>query len=785
MTMTRRTLIEASMSGMLAAMATPAFAQTTKAAGDALAGSVKTPSVLWYDKPASQWVEANPVGNGRLGAMIFGGIKRERLQLNEDTLWSGGPYSNVNPAAREALPIIRQLIFDGKYAEAEAYAEAHVQAVPMREMAYQCVGDLWLDLCDVDETSASDYRRELDIGSAVSRVSFTADGVRYVREVIASYPDNLLIISVRAEGGPLTLDLAFSSGLRTQITAEGDTLVMGGVNNADRGITGALRFQARAQVVADGGTIRPNGSQLEVRGAQAVTIRVAMATSYRSPTNVSGDPEAFTHAYLKTAQGKDFNALMAAHVADYAPLFSRVSLDLPAGKRATQVTNNRIEHATDSDDPSLAALYFQFGRYLLISSSRGSQPANLQGIWNDSNTPPWGSKYTININTEMNYWPVDAANMGECFEPLVRMIEELAQSGAHTAKEMYGARGWVAHHNTDLWRASGPVDHMQTGLWPTGAAWLCTHLWDHYDYTRDEAYLARVYPLMQGASLFFLDTLVKDPNTGFMVTNPSLSPENNHGRGSTLCAGPTLDNQLLRDLFGQTVRAAEILKRDKTLRAEIAAMRDRLPPNRIGAQGQLQEWQQDWDAGAQDIHHRHVSHLYGLFPSQQINMDETPELAKAARVSLETRGDEATGWGVGWRLNLWAHLHEGDHAHKILSMLLSSERTYPNMFDAHPPFQIDGNFGGVRGIVEMLVQSRGDTIHLLPALPSAWPDGEVRGLRLRGGAEIDIAWSGGKLKNARIRSIIVGTRTVYAGSARTRISLKAKETRTLRPSDFI
>ena len=785
MTLTRRTLIEAGMAGMLAAAVAPAFAQESGASGGAGRGPAKTPSVLWYDKPASQWVEANPVGNGRLGAMVFGGVKRERLQLNEDTLWSGGPYNNVNPAARDALPVIRKLIFDGKYAEAEGYAEAHVQAVPMREMAYQCVGDLWLDLCDVDETSASDYRRELDIGAAVSRVSFTADGVKYVREVIASYPDNLLIISVRAEGGPLALDLAFSSGLRTQITAEGNALVMTGVNNADRGIPGALRFQARAQIVAEGGTVHPNGPQLEVRGATSVTIRVAMATSYRGPTDVSGDPEALTRAHLTAAQGKDFKALIAAHTADYTPLFSRVTLDLPAGKRAAQVTNNRIEHAADSDDPSLAALYFQFGRYLLISSSRGSQPANLQGIWNDSNTPPWGSKYTININTEMNYWPVDAANMSECIEPLVRMIEELAQTGARTAREMYGARGWVAHHNTDLWRASGPVDHMQTGLWPTGAAWLCTHLWDHYDYTGDAAYLARVYPLMQGASLFFLDTLVKDPNTGFMVTNPSLSPENNHGRGSTLCAGPTLDNQLLRDLFGQTVRAAEILKRDKALRTDITAMRGRLAPNKIGAQGQLQEWQQDWDAGAQDIHHRHVSHLYGLFPSQQINMDETPDLAQAARVSLETRGDEATGWGVGWRLNLWAHLREGDHAHKILSMLLSSERTYPNMFDAHPPFQIDGNFGGVRGIVEMLIQSRGETIRLLPALPSAWPEGEVRGLRLRGGAEIDIAWAGGKLKEARIRSAIVGTRTVYVGGAHARISLKAKGEQVLMSSDFI
>ncbi|ESQ83288.1 hypothetical protein AEAC466_13635 [Asticcacaulis sp. AC466] len=779
MIMTRRALLEAGMGSLLAAAVVPGLSLA------ATPDSAKSGTLLWYDKPATRWVEANPVGNGRLGAMVFGGIKRERLQLNEDRLWSGGPYTNVNPAARDALPIIRQMIFDGRFAEAEAYAEAHVQSIPMREMAYQCLGDLWLDFHDIDETSASDYRRELDIGAAISRVSFSSGGVRYVREIIASHPDNILVISLRAEGGPIAVDVGFSSGLRSDIAPDGDTLVLSGVNNADRGIAGRLTFQARAQIVADGGTLRANGPQLEVRGASSVCIRVAMATSYRSPTDVTGDPAALTKSHLAAVRSKDVNALLAAHIADHRALFDRVSLTLPAGKRAAQATANRIDHVADSDDPSLAALYFQFGRYLLIASSRDSEPANLQGLWNDSNTPPWGSKFTININTEMNYWPVDAANLGECIEPLVAMIGELAQSGARTAREMYGARGWVAHHNTDLWRASGPVDHMQTGLWPTGGAWLCTHLWDHYDYTRDGAFLDRVYPLMRDASLFFLDTLVRDPNTGFMVTNPSLSPENNHGRGSTLCAGPALDSQLLRDLFAQTARAAEILKRDKALRGEVMAMRGRLPPDRIGAQGQLQEWQADWDAGAQDIHHRHVSHLYSLFPSQQINLDDTPDLARAAQVSLETRGDDATGWGLGWRLNLWAHLRDGDHAHAVLKDLLGPDRTYPNMFDAHPPFQIDGNFGGVRGIIEMLVQSRGDSIHLLPALPSAWPEGEVRGLRLRGGADIDIAWSGGRLKTARLRSRLSGQRTVTAGGRQTQVKLMAGGALTLTAADFV
>ncbi len=781
MAVTRRDVLEAGMTGMLAAAIVPTLAH----AQDIQAPNPAPASLLWYDKPATQWVEANPVGNGRLGAMVFGGIKRERLQLNEDTLWSGGPYTNVNPQARDALPIVRQMIFDGRYAEAEAYAEAHIQSVPMREMAYQSVGDLWLDLHDVDETSATDYRRELDIGNAISRVSFMAGDIRYTREILASCPDDVLAISISAEGGPLALDIAFASGQRVDITPDGGSaLVMTGVNNADRGIPGRLRFQARAQIQAAGGTVTGNGRQIEVRDALSVLILVAMATSYRSPVDVSGDPQALTKSQVAKAAGKSFAALKATHIADHKALFDRVSLTLPAGKRTAQVTNNRIEHAADSDDPSLAALYFQFGRYLMIASSRRTQPANLQGLWNDSNTPPWGSKFTININTEMNYWPVDVTGLGECFEPLVRMIEELAQTGARTARDMYGARGWVAHHNTDLWRASGPVDHMQTGLWPTGAAWLCTHLWDHYDYTRDRPYLARVYPLMRDASLFFLDTLVKDPATGHMVTNPSLSPENNHGRGSTLCAGPTLDNQILRDLFAQTIYASEILKRDAVLRGQIRAMRQRLAPDKIGARGQLQEWLQDWDAGAQDIHHRHVSHLYGVFPSQQINMDDTPELARAARVSLETRGDEATGWGIGWRLNLWAHLREGDHAGRILSSLLGAQRTYPNMFDAHPPFQIDGNFGGVRGIAEMLVQSRGDTIRLLPALPSAWPDGEVRGLRLRGDASIDIQWSAGRLKQVRVSSPLGGDRVLLLGERRLAAKLKPGQAFAIIESDF-
>ena len=733
---------------------------------------------LWYRQPAVEWVEALPIGSGKLGAMVFGGVAAERLQLNEDTLWAGGPYEPINPEARVALPEIRHLIAAGEYAKAEALADAKFLARPKYQMSYQTIGDLRLDFPGLDRP-ISDYRRELDLDGAIATTRFGLDGVAHQREVFASAPDGVIVVRLSASRArTISVDLSFASPLKTGVAIEGDTLVLSGVNQGQQGVPARLRFECRVQVRAKGGRLARGEGKLRVEGADEVFLLIAAATSFRRYDDVSGDPQALNKATLSRLAGRSWAQLLATHQSDHRALFRRVSADFGRTRAELAPTDERIRLSPTADDPSLAALYFQYGRYLLIACSRpGSQPANLQGIWNDKTSAPWGGKYTININTEMNYWPAEPTSLPELVEPMIALVSDIAQTGERMAKAVYGARGWVAHHNTDLWRATGPIDGAKYGVWPTGGAWLCKHVWDHYDYGRDRAYLARVYPLMKGAARFFLDTLVVDPASGALVTSPSISPENEHGHGAALVAGPTMDQAILRDLFDNCLKAEAVLGPDEAFVAELESARARLAPYKIGKNGQLQEWLEDWDADAPDIQHRHVSHLYGLFPSDQITIDQTPALAAAARTSLKTRGDLSTGWAIAWRLNLWARLGERDHAHHILKLLLGPERTYPNMFDAHPPFQIDGNFGGVSGMTEMILQSRNDEILLLPALPSVWPSGRMTGLRARGAVGVDVRWRAGRLEEATVRAGTDGTVRLVCGGSRLVLDLRKGQTR--------